>query len=426
MIRSLSVLLVSLTAAFACIAQDAELALPEGFSATVFHDGIGSARHLAVRGNGDVYVVLRYRPANPARNFDGSIGGIVALRDTDGDGKADVTETFGPKDTGTGVGIHNDYLYFSSDQAVFRIPLEEGKLVPEGAPVIMAGGFPVQRAHAAKSITLDNEGNMYVNSGAPSNSCQEEIRTPGSPGRNPCPELNRSAGIWKFRADTIRQDQLRNGERFVTGTRNVVALGWNPIANKLYFTMHGRDQLDQLWPEHFTAEQRIELPAEEFHSATGGENIGWPYTYFDPMRNARMVSPEYGGDGEMESDNPDYQVPLGVFPAHWAPDDLLIYTGDAFPNRYHGGAFIAFHGSWNRAPEPQGGYNVVFVPLDKEGNIADDWEIFADGFKGAETVASPGEAVYRPVGLAQGPDGALYISDSEKGRIWKVTYSAAP
>ena len=111
--------------------------------------------------------------------------------------------------------------------------------------------------------------------------------------------------------------------------------------------------------------------------------------------------------------------PIGAFPGHWAPNDLLFYTGTQFPEKYRGGAFIAFHGSWNRDPEPQGGYSVVFARM-VDARPAKDFEVFADGFAG-ET-KQPRGATYRPTGLAQSPDGALYISDDVKGRIWKVMY----
>jgi glucose/arabinose dehydrogenase len=111
-----------------------------------------------------------------------------------------------------------------------------------------------------------------------------------------------------------------------------------------------------------------------------------------------------------------------AFPAHWAPNGLLFYAGTQFPERYRGGAFIAFHGSWNRAPLPQGGYNVVYVPF--VGNVSSgEWEVFADGFAGADM--SPRNAEHRPVGLAEGPDGSLYVSDDAGGRIYKIYYVSA-
>ena len=110
-----------------------------------------------------------------------------------------------------------------------------------------------------------------------------------------------------------------------------------------------------------------------------------------------------------------------AFPGHWAPNGLLFYSGSAFPARYRGGAFIAFHGSWNRAPLPQAGYKVVFVPF-VNGNPAANYEAFADGFKGADSISAPNQARYRPMGLAQGHDGSVYITDTEKGRVWRVMW----
>ncbi len=109
-----------------------------------------------------------------------------------------------------------------------------------------------------------------------------------------------------------------------------------------------------------------------------------------------------------------------AFPGHWAPDGLLFYTGEMFPESYRGGAFIAFHGSWNRAPLPQGGYKVVFVPFAGD-EPAGSYEVFADGFAGENV--GPRSALHRPMGLAQGPDGSLYITDDRRGRIWRVFYT---
>jgi len=180
--------------------------------------------------------------------------------------------------------------------------------------------------------------------------------------------------------------------------------------------------LDSLFPEHFTEDQRVELPAEEFHRAEQGDDFGWPYTYYDPQRGERMLAPEYGGDGKTAAEPGKYKDPLIGFPAHWAPNDLVFYTGTMFPERYRGGAFIAFHGSWNRAPQSQGGFCIVFVPM-KDGVPSGDWEIFADDFEGAEPVISTRDARFRPSGLAVAPDGALYIGEDATGRIWRVTHT---
>src|ERR1043166_789852 len=139
------------------------------------------------------------------------------------------------------------------------------------------------------------------------------------------------------------------------------------------------------------------------------------------MQGKKLLNPEYGGDGKKEGNGGQYEQPLVAFPAHWAPNDLLFYTGDQFPEHYKNGAFIAFHGSTIRAPYSQAGYFVAFVPF-KDGKPSGQWEVFADGFAGMDTIVNTTDAECRPMGLAEGPDGSLYISDSKKGKIWRIMY----
>jgi glucose/arabinose dehydrogenase len=184
--------------------------------------------------------------------------------------------------------------------------------------------------------------------------------------------------------------------------------------------IHGRDQLSSLWGEHFTDEDSAEKPAEEFVLIAEGDDFGWPYCYYDPATGTKVLAPEYGGDGVTVGRCAQAKDPLIDFPAHWAPNDLEFYTGSQFPQEYQGGAFVAFHGSWNRAPMPQAGYNVAFAPF-RGGVPTGEWSVFADGFAGGDL--SPRGADARPVGLAVGPDGSLYISDSQRGKIWRVLYT---
>lgn len=382
--------------------------LAPGFKASIFADGLGYLRHTAVSDEGVLYAGL-YRP------HEGM--GIVAAKDSDGDGVADQIEYFGEGMQGTGVDIRNGYLYFSTPTEVMRWKLNAGDVVPSGEKEVIITGMIPQRSHRAKPFTFDNDGNIYVNIGAPSNACQEQARSPGSAGLMPCPQLENQGGIWRFSADQLGQTQSEHGHRYATGVRNAMALDWNDDANALFFASHGRDSLADLWG--FSVEDSAELPSEEFHMASDGSNHGWPYTFWDHQQNKRMKAPEYGGKQGDVDDNPDYKAPLLGFPGHWAPNDLLFVEGNGLPDGYQGGAFMAFHGSWNRAPLLQRGYNVVYIPFEN-GKPTGDYSIFADGFPGTFELKSPRDAKHRPMGLAEGPDGALYLTSSVSGRVWRI------
>ncbi|MBV9987833.1 MAG: PQQ-dependent sugar dehydrogenase [Chitinophagaceae bacterium] len=392
------------------VADDAGLKLPAGFSAVIVADNLGKARHIVVTQQGDVYAKINARGAGK---------GIVKLRDTNGDGKADQTSSFGNYG-GTGIAIKNGYLYASSDEEVFRYKLDDkGNVINPDQPEKIITGLINRRQHESKSIALDNAGNIYVNIGAYSNSCQERDRAPGSMGRMPCPILDSAGGIWQFKADKLNQT-YGDGVRYATGLRNVVGLDWNTQVNQLFVMQHGRDDLHNIFPALFTDQDNAEKPAEVLFALKKGDNGGWPYIYHDPSTNKKMLAPEYGGDGKKEGGK-DAIDPVMMFPAHLAPNALLFYTGNMFPARYKNGAFIAFHGSWNRAPLPQEGYYVVFVPFEN-GKPSGKWEIFANGFAAVENI-TPRSAVHRPCGLAQGPDGSLYVSDDQKGTIYKISYN---
>lgn len=388
------------------------LQLPPGFQVVMVAQHIGAARHIVVRGNGDIYIALN------ARHNGGCIAAVHINPRT---GKSDEIKYFGELGRGTGMGIHNGYLYYGSDTAIVRYKLRPGALLPDLHAELIAS-LPVQHEHEAKSITFDNEGHIYVNVGAPSNACQVQDRVKGSPGQNPCPLLPFHAGIWRFSADKMHQTQQNGGFRYVTGIRNCVALRWNPVAHRLYALMMGRDQLYQFYPQYYSEEQGAELPAEEFLLLREGANYGWPFVYYDQFKKALMISPEYGGNGKKAAPKGKYQDPILAFPGHWAPEDLLFYTGRQFPSKYRDGAFIAFHGSWNRAPLPQKGFNIVYVPF--RGDLpSGKYEVFAGNFSGKKVVESPGDARYRPSGLAQGPDGSLYVTDDTNGTVFRIVYT---
>ncbi|RYU97153.1 PQQ-dependent sugar dehydrogenase [Emticicia agri] len=384
--------------------------LASGFGAVVVAEATGKARHIKVLPNGTIYI----KNSNAKDEK-----GITVLKDTNSDGKADETEYFG-NFGGTGIDIYNGYLYASSNSEVFRYKLDaNGNVIDKKNPETVITGLPDLKQHESKPFTFDESGHIYVTIGAPSNVCQEKDRQKGSPGMMPCPLLEKNGGIWQFDADKLKQKQ-ENGIRFATGIRNAVALDWDTNSKTLYALQHGRDMLFQHYPEMFSAEKGAELPAEEFLLIKKNDDFGWPYSYYDQDKKQMMLGPEYGGDGKKTYAKA--KKPIMAFPGHWAPNDVLFYHGNQFPAKYKNGAFICFHGSWNRAPLNQAGYFVAFVPF-KNGLPSGPYEVFAEDFAGGPEIKSPGDAKARPMGLAEGSDGTLYITDSVKGKVWRVMYN---
>jgi glucose/arabinose dehydrogenase/mono/diheme cytochrome c family protein len=409
-------------AAAECPNQDTGIALSPGFCATIFADNLGHVRHLAVSSDNVVYANTwsgRYyhNDTPPPGGF------LLALKDTTGTGKADVIQRFGPDKSagaagGTGIALYNGAIYAELNDKIVRYARAQGEIAPSSKPQIVLSGMPLTGDHPMHPFVIDAKGNLFVDLGSATNACQANNRMPLSPGHDPCIELKTRAGIWRY--DANKTDQTFSAaERYATGIRNGEGFGFDKIG-RLYVTQHGRDQLSQNWPKLYTVDQGVELPAEELLELKQGGDYGWPECYYDQHQKKLVLAPEYGGDGGKKVRVcADKQAPVAAFPGHWAPNDMLIYTGTQFPEPYRDGAFIAFHGSWNRAPRDQAGYDVVFQPL-ADGKATGDYVVFADGFAGAHK--EPGRAAFRPSGLAVGPDGALYIGDDVHGRIWRVTY----
>lgn len=386
--------------------------LPDGFRALVVADKLGPLRFITVATNGDIYIKRTRR-------------GVYSLHDSTGNGRADVIHTnCNEIGSGTGVAIHNGWLYVSSDDAVYRYKLVPGQLDPVGPPEAIVTGLPPgQQEHESKAFTFDDQDNIYVEVGCPSNASGDPDRAFGAKGVDPSGLFLQHGGFWRFKADVANQDQVKDGFHFSTGMRHALSVAWNTTSKSLFVVMMGRDQLNTVDPADYTAEDNAENPAEELHILKEGANFGWPYTYWDPRKNARMLSPEFGGDNKKSDVSKKYPDPDVAFPAHWAMMQMAFYTGTQFPAKFRNGAFVASHGSWNRAPLPQAGYKVAFVPFNDQGMPAGGYEVFADNFAGIPVIRSTASAHYRPCGVAIGPDGSLYVADSEKGRVWRIIYT---
>ena len=407
----------------ACHGDNGGLTLSPGFCATLWADNLGHVRHLAQAPDGTIYVntwsgVYFVGSPPPPGGF------LVALKDSKGTGKADQITRFG--DTvaqgdagGSGIAIYKGAVYAEMNDKIVKYALGAGGSVPTGKADVVLSGMPLGGDHPMHPFIIDPKGQIFVDMGTATNACQAENRKAGVPGADPCTEKETRGGTWKYDANKLGQT-FSAAERYATGLRNGEGFAFDS-AGRLFVTQHGRDQLPANWPKLYPdLAHATELPSEELVMETKGADFGWPNCYYDGFQKKLVLAPEYGGDGgKAVGACANKQAPVAAFPAHWGPNDLAIYGAKAFPAPYQGGAFIAFHGSWNRAPEPQAGYNVVYQPL-QNGKASGHYVVFADGFSGGER--DPAKAKYRPTGLLVAADGALYISDDVKGRIWKVTY----
>ncbi len=406
-----------------CPSNESGLTLPAGFCATIFADNLGHARDLAVSKSGVVYVNTWWGDNYPGEKPP-TDAFLVALQDKTGTGKADVTERFGGTAKmgefgGTGVAIYNGSVYAELDDKIVRYELTPGSIVPQGAAVTVVSGLPLGGDHPMHPFAITTDGSLFVDVGTETNSCQLTNRTLKSPGADPCKELETRGGTWRFSANKANQT-FSPADRYATGIRNGEGFAYDASGNHLFVTQHGRDQLHSNWPDLYKPEEEATLPAEELMLLKNGGDYGWPECYFDPGQHKLVLAPEYGGDGGKKVGVcATKTAPVAFFPAHWGPNGAVFYDQKQFPARYHNGVFIAFHGSWNRSPYPQGGYNIVFQPLAGD-HASGPCEIFADGFAGQ--VKSPEMAAHRPNGVAVGPDGSMYISDDTTGRIYRVSY----
>jgi glucose/arabinose dehydrogenase len=414
------VALLILALGFAVADTPDDLTLPAGFHATVVADSLGPVRHLAVRENGDIYVSTLDK-------------GILALH-LDANHKADQIKHFGAVQGGTGIAFYQGDLYATNATGAYRFTFSNStQLVPERIPDIIVEGMPLRDTgfnRENRPLAMDGKGDLFVGMGGSANLCVGRNSPAAAPpgagpntpsaapvGLKPCPDLTGRSGVWRFSADKLDQKFPADGQQLATGIRDMDALAWSPTDGHLYGIMHARDDSSRYWPNIISANDDDNI-ADEMHRITTGTNFGWPYTYYDGVRKLRLIAPEYGGDGKTQPPAGVYDAPVLTFQSRRpAPMDLVFYSGDKFPEQYRGGAFVVLHGTRN-----QNGYDVAFVPFNRNG-VAGEPSIFADGFAGFDhSGTSKARAKYRPSGAAVGPDGALYVVDSQVGRVWRVAY----
>ncbi|HSU49318.1 MAG TPA: PQQ-dependent sugar dehydrogenase [Segetibacter sp.] len=381
----------------------AGLILPQGFSATIVADSLGAVRHIAVTKNGQIYAKL-----GSLKNGKG----ILFLSDTNNDGKMDKSMGFGNY-RGTGIRISDNALYTSSNSAVYKYQLnDKGEVTDTGKAEMIVHGLVDRGRDNAKSFALDDNNHIYVAVGSYDETCADA----SGHGIPNCPLLDSVGGIWQFSTNKSNQS-YSDAVHYAKGLKNPVGLDWNEATKSLFATSHGRGSLNAKFPNLYTPQQDQALPAETFYELSKGADAGWPYVYYDPFLHKKILAPEYGGDAKTAVSD-KYIDPVVDFPAHLAPNDLLFYTGNMFPAKYKNGAFIVFH---NQSQSLKKGFLVAFVPF-KNGKPSGQWEVFADNFAGFDLKSPTGPFQHRPIGLAQGPDGALYVADDLKGTIYKITY----
>jgi glucose/arabinose dehydrogenase len=400
--------------------------LAPGFCASIYADSLSGVRQIAVAPNGDVFVATQGRGGN----------GIVALR---GKERAETRETFANGFRSSHLALFGNHLYTEvqpplvqrgagaptsppGTTMIVRYPIKVGDLKPAGAPDTIVQGLIAGPGHSTRNFAIDRSGALYVNIGSATNSCENPPRQPRAAGNNPCTEADTRAVIWKFDANKTHQ-QAGPSNAYARGIRNAVGIAIGPDG-RLWATQHGRDDL-QGWFKQLNMDSVAALtygadnPAEQLMQVNQGDDYGWPYCYFSRVENKLVESPEYGGDGKKVGQCASKKTPVATFPGHWAPNGLFFSTGAQLPAKYKSGAFIAFHGSWNRAPEPQGGYVVVFQPLNN-GRAAGKYEIVADFAPNLAPKAAG--SPHRPTAVAQMADGSLLVADDAGGRIYRITY----
>lgn len=342
------------------------LILPEGFQVDLFGRA-KNARSMVMSPNGTLFIGNR------------SGGSVYALKDTDGDFKADETYTLA---TGlnmpNGVAFKDGALYVAEVSKLWKYSNIEANLDNPGAPELIYDDLPKDRHHGWKYIAFGPDGKLYVPVGAPCNICESKNEYYTS--------------ILRMNADGSDR------EVYVTGVRNTVGFTWHPETGNLWFTDNGRDLLGDDTP-----------PCELNRATEKGQHFGYPYCHGGTLKD-----PEFGNKRPCE----DFVAPAQNLGPHVAPLGLKFYMASMFPSAYQGKILIAEHGSWNRSAEAgHTGHQLTMVS--QENGQGTSYEPFITGWLNKETNKAWG----RPVDILVLEDGSILVSDDLSGTVYRVTYT---
>jgi len=339
-----------------------EINLPDGFKIEVFAE-VENARSLALSPSGVIYV------GNRAEDK------VYALKDTDGDWKADEKYVIASGlRMPNGVAFKDGDLYVAEVSKIWRYANIEADLNNPPEPQLISDGYPTDRHHGWKYIAFGPDGKLYVPVGAPCNICESEDEV--------------YASITRINTDGSGREVVAHG------VRNTVGFDWHPDTGELWFTDNGRDMMGDNLP-----------PCELNKVSEAGQHFGYPYCH-----GGDIADPQFGSKRHCN----DFVRPQYNFKAHTAPLGMTFYTGDMFPSEYKGDIFVAQHGSWNRSSKI--GYRVMHINV--ENNRATGAEVFADGWLNDATQSQTG----RPVDVLQMPDGSLLLSDDYGNKVYRISY----
>ena len=339
--------------------------VPDGFTLELYDANLPRARFLLFTPSGDLLV---------SRPHSGDI--LLLGRDADGDGKPDARATLiEGLERPLGMDISGGWLYIAESNRVSRIRFDSDTGTVVGALETVVEGLTDNGNHWSKTIRIGQDQKLYLAQGSTCNICEEED--------------SRRATLMRFQLDGSQPEII------ATGLRNSVGFDWAPWNGALYATENGRDLLGD------------DLPPCELNQIEAGNFDGWPYFYGD-----NIADPDMGDDPFAKDRDPT--APAHNFRAHNAPLGMTFLDANTLPRSYERAALVALHGSWNRSSPD--GYKVVSLHWGTDGIEERD---FLTGFNRDGTISG------RPVDVAQGPDGAIYISDDYAGAIYRVRYGAA-